>query len=281
MRIPVLTYHSMTVHGNEYGNNDHAAFRDDLRTIARARHRIVGLDQVVAWRTTRQGDVPDDGKFVAITFDDGPDFDFHDLPHPTWGMQRSMLNLMLDFRAEIGAEVQPGLHATSFVIASPEARQVLDRTCMVGRDWWRDSWWQQAIDSGLLGIGNHSWDHNHPTLPAAASYASRRGGGSFRVVDNFDAAEAQIAQASAFLHDRASNRCAGIFAYPYGETNDYLTREYLPRHGKRIGVDAAFSCAPMPVTETSDIWALPRYVFGDDWKSPEELVALLRDASGA
>jgi peptidoglycan/xylan/chitin deacetylase (PgdA/CDA1 family) len=280
MRIPVLTYHSMTVHGNEYWNNNHVAFGDDLRTITRAGYRIIAIDQVVAWRSARQGVPANDGKFVAITFDDGPDFDFHDLPHPTWGMQRSMLNLMMDFRAEMGVHAQPQLHATSFVIVSPDARQILDRTCMVGRNWWRDSWWQQAIRTGLLGIGNHSWDHNHPTLPAATSEEGRLGGGSFSVVDNFDAAETEIAIASKFLHERAENPCAGLFAYPYGQWNDYLTREYLPQHGKRIGVRAAFSCAPMPVTETSNVWALPRYVCGDHWKSPEELAALLRDASG-
>ena len=280
MRIPVLTYHSMAVHGNEYWNNNHTAFRDDLRTITRMGYRIVGADQVVARHSAQQGASWDSGKDVAITFDDGPDFDFHDLPHPTWGMQRSMLNLMKDFRTEVGVQAQPQLHATSFVIVSPDARQILDRTCMVGRDWWRDSWWQQALRSGLLGIGNHSWDHNHPTLPAAMSEERRRGGGSFSVVDNFDAAEIQIAMASTFLHERAENPCAGLFAYPYGQSNDYLTREYLPQHGKRIGVRAAFSCAPMPVTEASNVWALPRYVCGDHWKSPEELAALLRDASG-
>jgi peptidoglycan/xylan/chitin deacetylase (PgdA/CDA1 family) len=279
MRIPVLTYHSMTVHGNEYRNNDHVAFRDDLRTLKQLGYRIASADRVVAWHSTA-GKVPASaGKFVAITFDDGPDFDFHDLPHPTWGMQRSMLNLMKDFRAEVGMEAQPGLHATSFVIVSPDARQILDRTCMVGRDWWRDTWWQPAIESGLLGIANHSWDHNHPTLPSTVS-GEHRGTGSFIVIDDFDAAEGQIAKASRFLHARAENPAAGLFAYPYGEANDYLRREYLPLNGERIGVHAAFACAPMPVTETSDRWALPRYVHGDDWKSPDELVALLRDASG-
>ncbi|MGE5089060.1 MAG: polysaccharide deacetylase family protein [Candidatus Levyibacteriota bacterium] len=279
MRIPVLTYHSMAVNGNEYHDNDHVALGEDLRILTRLGYRIVSLDEVVTWRESPARAPTNDRKLVAISFDDGPDFDYHDLPHPTFGMQRSMLNLLHDFRDEAGTGAQPGLHATSFVIVSPEARRILDSTCMVGRDWWRDSWWEPAIRSGLLGIANHSWDHNHPTLAAPTS--GGRGTGTFTTIDHFDAAEDQIARASRFLHARAENPAASLFAYPYGQANDYLIREYLPRHGERIGIRAAFACAPTPVTEASDPWNLPRYVNGSDWRSPGDFITMLRDSSGS
>lgn len=281
MRIPVLTYHSMAVHGNDYRGNDHVAFASDLRTIASLGLRIVGLDDVVRWHheaehsaSSREVD-----RVVAITFDDGSDFDARDLPHPTCGPQRSMLDVMRDFRAAIGPGAQPGLHATSFVIASPEARSILDRTCMIGRNWWRDDWWQSAIATGLLGIGNHSWTHNHPSLPPELR-AAGGAGGSFRDVASFDVAEAEVAQAATYIRAQADNPDASLFAYPYGDASDYLIREYIPVHGERIGVRAAFTCDARPVTEAASRWALPRYVCGQDWRSPEDLVALLRDAGG-
>jgi hypothetical protein len=101
--------------------------------------------------------------YIAFTMDDGTNFDYYDLPHPIWGTQRSMLNIMKDFVDEFGAAAQPELHATSFVIASPDARSELDRKCLINRNWYTDEWWTDAIASGLMGIGNHSWDHNHPS----------------------------------------------------------------------------------------------------------------------
>jgi peptidoglycan/xylan/chitin deacetylase (PgdA/CDA1 family) len=130
----------------------------------------------------------------------------------------------------------------------------------------------------LLAIGNHSWDHNHATLDVVAQREQRKG--TFVAIDTFDDAEAQIAQAAIYLRARADNPGAELFAYPYGESNDYLVREYFPQHGARIGIRAAFGCSPEPFTLRSNIWDLPRYVCGNHWKSPEDLVALLRDAVG-
>lgn len=271
----------MAVHGNDYRDNDHVALASDLRTIASLGLRIVGLDDVVRWHHEAERAVAPRRveRAVAITFDDGPDFDARDLPHPTCGLQRSMLDVMRDFAAAAGPGAQPGLHATSFVIASPEARSILDRTCMIGKDWWRDDWWQPAVATGLLGIGNHSWTHNHPSLPPELRTAGGAGG-SFRDVASLAVADAEIARAAAYIRARADNTGASLFAYPYGETNDYLIREYFPLHGERIGVRAAFTCGARPVTEAENRWALPRYVCGRDWRSPDDLVALLRDAAG-
>ena len=273
MKIPILTYHSMRIDGNDYARNDHVAFRQDLRTIVALGFRVVSLADIVTGLCDKGAASNAPAKFVGLAFDDGPDFDFYDLPHPACGMQRSMLNIMIDATSASHPQRLPAVHATSFVIVSPEARRELDRTCMIGRDWWRDEWWPKAVRTGLLAIGNHSWDHNHPTLPDNGS--GLRSKGTFAAVDNFHAAEYQIAQAAELLNEKAPNAGAGLFAYPYGESTDYLVREYFPRHGARLGIRAAFTSDPSPVTEGADRWKLGRYVFGRDWKTPGELVRVL------
>jgi hypothetical protein len=47
MRVPVLTYHSNNVSGNDYAGNDHVALAQDLRRVARLGLRIVPLATVV------------------------------------------------------------------------------------------------------------------------------------------------------------------------------------------------------------------------------------------
>jgi peptidoglycan/xylan/chitin deacetylase (PgdA/CDA1 family) len=271
MRIHVLTYHSMRIDGNDYATNDHVAFAEDLRTVTALGFRIVPASRIVRWLHEEEPAPGDDARVVALTFDDGPDFDFHDLPHPTWGTQRSMLNVMRDFRRDLATGAQPQLHATSFVIVSPDARRELDRTCMIGRDWWRDDWWPDAVSSGLMAIASHSFDHNHPSLREGDEFA-----GTFRCIGDFAAAEQQIGRATALLRAKAPNDGDALFAYPYGEASDYLVDDYFPRHGERLGIHAAFACGGAPVTMHSNRWRLPRYVFGHDWKTPEDLVAMLR-----
>jgi Polysaccharide deacetylase len=275
MRIPVLTYHSVNIHGNDYATNDHVALASDLRTLTDLGLRIAPLPAIVDALQARTFDAMAE-RCVAVTLDDGQDFDYVDLPHPTWGPQRSMVNVLRDFRDTYGVAAQPQLHATSFVIVSPDARRRLDVTCMIGCGWWNDDWWPIAAASGLLAIGNHSWDHNHATLDLVAQREQRKG--TFLAIDTFVDAEAQIAQAATYLRAKADNAGASLFAYPYGESNDYLVREYFPQHGARIRIRAAFGGAPEPVTTTSSIWDLPRYICGHHWKNPAELVALLRDA---
>src|SRR5688572_29200633 len=84
MRVPVLTYHSNNIHGNDYAHNDHVALEHDLATIARLGYRIVPLAKVVEALDDPQLDLDD---AVAITFDDGSWFDWHDLEHPSCGPQ--------------------------------------------------------------------------------------------------------------------------------------------------------------------------------------------------
>lgn len=276
-RVPILTWHPQRVDGNDYPSNDHVAFARDLETIHRLGLRVVSLHTIA--QALVRGELHRLDGCVGLSVDDGTDFDFHDLPHPSWGPQRSFANILGDFRAAHGFEVQPTLHLTAFTIVSPEARAQLDRTCMIGCGWWNDDWWREAEASGLIGIESHGWDHNHASLDSTATTAAR---GTFDVQDAQEA-ENEIAQAATYLRTRRGRDGDVLFAYPFGPANAFLADEWLPRNGERHGVFAAF-CAHEgtgPVTQASSRWRLPRYVFGEDWRSEQELVALLRDAGVA
>jgi peptidoglycan/xylan/chitin deacetylase (PgdA/CDA1 family) len=270
MRVPVLTYHAARISGNDYESNDHVAFHQDLRLMHSRGFKIAALSDIV--KRLRSGDDTRRNE-VALSFDDGTDFDFFDLPHPMWGTQRSMFNIMKDFIDEFGPDAQPKLHATSFVVASPDARRQLDRRCLADRNWYRDDWWEPAIASGLMSIANHSWDHNHPSVDVVAQRDQQKG--TFDVIDTYEDANAQIHQATQFLLRKTNNLACRLFAYPYGQFNEYLTEQYLPNFKPEHGLEAAFTTVPDLLSASHDIWKLPRLVCGHDWKSSKELAAIL------
>ena len=274
--IPILTYHSLNIDGNDYVGNDHIAFCEDLRLLTALGWRIVPAADLVGLLTEPGAAWP--AKSVAITFDDGTDFDFEDLPHPSAGLQRSMLNIMRDFTVS-NPGAQPTMHATSFVIASSDARSIMDRTCILGRDWMSERWWRPAVATGLFHIANHSWDHCHDSLPKIAQRVQLKG--TFTGVDNKDDADAQIKSAAESIARVAPNPGVGLFAFPYGVANPYLLEEYLPQQAKAGGgqfVRAAFSTEPAAVSPGANRWCIPRYVCGHHLKSSEELASILRDA---
>jgi len=267
MAIPVLTYHSNNVLDNSYQGNDHQALADDLRALHFGGWRIISLDALLDWY--EGGPRPaDDAPCCAITFDDGSDFDFRDLDHPSCGLQRSFFNILRDFHEQTGAQA----HASSFVIASPRARRQLDQRCLVGRDWWGDGWWRAANDSGLLAIESHGWDHLHPEL---TDVRQRQGqAGDFQRINSFPDCESQLRDAALEI-ERLAGRAPRYFAYPWGQFGSYLVAEYLPRYRERHGYRAAFTTRPEPVQRSHDRWLLPRYVCGDHWQSSRQLLAML------
>ncbi|HVF64207.1 MAG TPA: polysaccharide deacetylase family protein [Casimicrobiaceae bacterium] len=270
MRVPVLTYHATNVSGNDYATNDHVALAHDLRTLDALGYRIVPLDRVVD-ALLHDADLPD--KAVALTFDDGTDFDYYDLPHPAHGEQRSLFNVMRDFIAEFGPQQQPQLHATSFVVVSPAARAELDRRCLVGRGWYGEDWWRAATRSGMMAIANHSWDHNHP---AVSETSERVAQGTFRCIDERALADFEIRQARDYLDRVAPSRATALFAYPYGDTSEYLVSEYFPLGETVTGTRAAFGTQPDPASRGANRWHLPRYVCGAHWRDSVGLRELLR-----
>ena len=272
-RVPVLTYHAVNIAGNDYANNDHVAFAADLRLIDDLGLRIVPLHWVV------DRVLGDDRRAlegcVALSCDDGSDFDYYDLEHPAHGPQRSLFNCMRDFIDERGT-AQPDLHLTCFVIASAEARDHLDRNCLAGSGWMSDRWWRPALDSGRIAIENHSWDHNHAAGRLPGIDGMERG--TFFPVDNRQRADAEIAAAARSIDTVIAPHRTSLFCYPYGNVNDYLRNEYFPSQQGMHGMRAAFGDAAAPIDSASDRWNLPRYIGGWHWKTTHELAALLRDA---
>lgn len=270
MNIPVLTYHAMNVSSNNYAENDHLALASDLETIAALGLRVIPLRRAVDWHQGLAGD-DEVRSGVAITFDDGAWFDFYDLDHPSCGIQRGMINILRDFNACHASAQQA--HATSFVIASPQARASLDERCMIGRGWWGDEWWAEAASSGLLDIGCHSWDHVHPELDNVSQQDQVKG--DFSEVKSCGDCEVQFARAAEYIAGVLGGRRPDLFAYPYGRASDYAVKEYLPAHRERHGYRAAFGTEARAMSRQDDVWLLPRFVCGRDWRSPRGLRDML------
>jgi peptidoglycan/xylan/chitin deacetylase (PgdA/CDA1 family) len=264
-RVPVLTYHAGNVASADYAGNDHVAIASDLAMFTHLGWRVVPLSWVVeellglATRDLR--------RCVALTCDDGTVLDAEDVDYPGQGLQRGFLSCLRD------AVGQADRHLTSFVIADPAARARMDVQCLQGLDWMGEGWWRDALQSGLMAIECHSWDHNHEVLDADAPDGMVRG--DFFQVDNATRARFEIDQAVAYLNARLYPSRCRFFAYPYGHASDYLRVSYLPAHGTALGLQAAFGVQGEPVTGDSEVWHLPRYVCGWHWKSPDELAAIL------
>lgn len=275
MQVPILTYHGVNIAGNAYDGNDHVAFAADLELIHRLGLRIVPVHWVVdqlLGHTDR-----DLRGCVALTCDDGSNFDYDDLDHPDHGVQLSFYNALADFRRRHGRAAQPNLHLTCFVIADPAARARMDTACLVGRDWMRQDWWRDAQASGLIAIENHSWDHNHPCLDSPGPHGLVRG--DFFAVASEAQAEFEITQAQHYIAEQMKPDSARLFCYPFGHVNSFLKDDWLPRRGPSVGLDAAFGDGAVPVTLHSPRWNLPRYICGWHWKTPERLEEILREAA--
>jgi peptidoglycan/xylan/chitin deacetylase (PgdA/CDA1 family) len=276
MRIPVLTYHAANVAGPGYADNDHVALAADLRLIDALGWQVVSLDRIV--EQLDAGDAPaPERPCLGLSFDDGTDFDVRPIDYPGFGVQPGFLPILRDFGRRAGAR-QPTLHATCFVIASPAARTAMDRRCLFGGDVMNEHWWPDAVASGLLGIGNHSWDHNHEVAPDDAPDGLPRG--RFLAVDNPVRAHWQIDRAQRYLQQRVGPAAVRHFGYPYGDVNAFLREDFLPAHGPALGLAAAWTTEGRAVSRDEDRWALPRFVCGQHWRSPGQLTDLLAQARG-
>jgi hypothetical protein len=270
MRVPILTYHAANVAGSEYPQNDHVALQVDLALFSRLGWRVVPMDWAIdellgLGRRDLQ-------RCLVLSCDDGTDLDFRSIDYPRLGRQPGFLSCLRRAVAAPG-NPQPELHMTSFVIADPSARAMMDRECLHDLGWMNEDWWPEAERSGLMSIQCHSWDHNHPNLRDTGPEGMARG--DFFVVNSEARASHEVDQAINYINERVRPSSVRYFGYPYGHAPEYLVREYFPRHGQRLGLRAAFGTQGEPVTAGSDIWNLPRYVCGWHWKSPDELESLL------
>ncbi len=273
----VLSYHSHNITGNTYATNDHVALEADLATLRSFNARIVSTDWVT--RAHRARHWPGSGSVeVAITFDDGPRFDYADFAHRKWGPQKSFRRI-LNESAGMGADNASRACATSFVIASPDARAALERSPDCGvtdlTGWLGDDWWGASADGYPLAIGNHSWDHVHPAVGRVAQRDQLRG--DFSRIADYKDADLQVRQASLYILSKLSDSRSLPFAYPYGQVSEYLCEEYFPKYEAIHRCSAAFSTAGSTIDPEDSVWALPRLVCGWHWRSTEELVGLLKE----
>jgi hypothetical protein len=272
----VLTYHSHNISGNSYHDNDHVALQVDLATLCSLGAHIVSLHGIAEAQLARHW--PDDDSLqVAITFDDGPRFDVADFVHRDLGPQKSFQKILAESAAEFGNHAAE-VCATSFVIASPDARAQMERSPDCGFSdligWLGDDWWSAAAKSKRLSIGNHSWDHVHPAVRRVAPREQIRG--DFSKIADYADADVQVRESSEYILSRLSNVSSLAFAYPSGQVSKYLCEEYFPQYQARHRCYAAFSTAGRSIDPDDTIWALPRFVYGWHWHSTEELVDLLQ-----
>jgi len=262
----ILTYHSQNIAGADYACNDHVALARDLPTLHGAGCKLISLDQVLDWL-----DRPDEQSTaqtgVALTFDDGCDFDVRELDYPGHGIQRSFLGILEDFAGSEAGVAQAGLHATSFVIASKQARRVIDAGSLFGKGWISDDWWHETDRQGLMAVENHGWDHNHMDLAGENR-------GDFHSIEGHEQCLHQVVQAAGAI-ENIIGRWPRYFAYPFGQSSPYIRERFFPEFPEVHGCRAALGTDPGPVTADSDRWNLPRYVCGRDWKSTQELLDLI------
>lgn len=272
LKIPVLTYHSLNAPGYDYHNNDHVALEADLQLIRELGLTPISLNAIADWLNPDIDYTLQPGHYVGISFDDGCDHDYHDFSHPDIPTLVSFYNIILANNKK-HSTLAP-ITATSFVIASPQARDALDKTCIAGRDQWRDSWWLEAQQSGILTIANHSWDHTHPELDFVAQHSQTKG--NFHCIDNWHDADMQIMQAEWYIRNKLDGQSTGLFAYPYGDTSQFLIEEYFPHHQSQF--KGAFTTDGKYVFDNTNVWDIPRFVCGDHWSEPEGLKQILMQA---
>lgn len=260
-RAAILAYHSHTIYGDAYQQNDLLAFAEDLAMIQANGLNLVTLAQI-AECIVNGAPLPE--RSVALSCDDGADYDFIDILHETWGKQTSL-----------GSSVRKSGQAalTSFVIAEAEARREIDEKCLAGVGRMNDFWWADAVASGHIHIGNHSWDHQHRCLDRYSGIPNEDI--EFRKVNSCSMADYQIRQSAALLRNKCMNPGCGLFAYPYGHWSEYLVEEYFPRYQSEHGVLAAFTTEPEIVHSASSRWLLPRFVCGQHWRTQSELIHIL------
>jgi len=264
--VPILTYHSQNISGGDHAHNDHVALKEDLYALHQAGHHVVPLDWLADWLEGERSEASLE-QAVVLTFDDGCDLDVRDMEYLDQGLQRSFAGILRDFRDHSTATPRV-LHATTFVIASSEARRIIDNGSLFGHGWISDDWWQATEAEGLIAIENHGWDHNHPDLAGEQR-------GAFHTVDSHEQCLQQVVQAAGTI-EHISGRWPRYFAYPFGESSAYIREQFFPEYPAVHGCRAALGTQPGHVSLASDRWNLSRYVCGRDWRSSEELLDLIQ-----
>jgi len=255
---------------------DYLVLPEVLERLMAARFAVVpAVTLAQTLREKRLHELPE--KVCVLSFDDGQDMDFIDVVHPTHGAQPSFAQILRHANAQaIRAGATFSAHATSFVIAAPLARAEIQEKEMLGYPWMSDRWWQPAINSGLFHIASHSYDH----LSGSASSVKQRMNirGDFCQIDCYEDANWQIRKARELIEFIAPNLAVtkgnALFAYPFGHVSSYLRDEYFPTFEHEHGTIAAFTTEPALINADTSLYAIPRFVMGESWQSPNDLTWL-------
>lgn len=298
-RVPILLYHTRTISEPcEYGSDDLVALERDLETLHAEGFTVMPAYWLVQWALGwRDGSTLPD-KVVGITIDDGYDADFIDrTPAPIDCPPRKSARSILEaFRKKYEDEL-PDLspHASLFVIASREVRQLLDPEDLH----FGDNWWAAAHSDPLMEVYSHGSDHDHTVITEklweplmevwlpAAGHSDGELLGRLRPdrIGNLESSRIHISAAAEYISDRIGT-WPDLFAHPMGRVSDYTRRVYFPLYFHEHGTVAAFCTeiqarGPRPenyLQRGQDRWCLPRLTHGYSWRTPEEFLAILRGA---
>ena len=259
--VPILTYHSQNIAGNDYASNDRQALASDIQAISQAGLRVISLAGFVDWLS---GKLPQAfaRNSVVLTSDDAPVFDYEEVEYRDFGLQTSTRSILRNSNT----------HITLFAIASVQAREEIGADALGDDSFMTNSWWREADQSPWAAIENHGWDHCHPAVSAPVG-----GAGTFFGVSDYESCDQQVNKAADSIA-AITGRRPDLLAYPYGESSDYLRNTYLPEHENEHGMRAAVSTTPEYASRKSNRWDIPRFMCGRDWNSPEGLQQILDQA---
>ena len=97
----ILTFHSQNIAGNDFATNDHVALDRTLQVLREVGVPVLRLATVVRLFRFHLGLLLPK-RFVAFTFDDGPDYDWHEIRHPQHGKQKPLAAILRKHRATGG-----------------------------------------------------------------------------------------------------------------------------------------------------------------------------------
>jgi peptidoglycan/xylan/chitin deacetylase (PgdA/CDA1 family) len=259
--VPVLTYHSQNIAGNDYATNDRQALASDIQAISQTGLRVISLSDFVDWLI---GNLPEAfaRNTIVLTSDDAPIFDYEEVEYCDFGPQTPTRSILRNSNA----------HITLFAIASQQAREEIGEDALGNASFMTNRWWREAGRSPWAAIENHGWDHCHPAVSEPVG-----GAGTFFGVSDYESCDQQVNKAADSIA-AVTGRRPDLFAYPYGESSDYLKNRYLPEHEKEHGMRAAVSTTPEYATRDSNRWDIPRFICGRDWNSPEGFQEILDQA---
>ena len=259
--VPVLTYQSQNIDGNDYASNNRHALASDVQAISQSGMQVISLSDFVDWLT---GELPEGfaRNSVVLTSDDAPIFDYEEVEYRDFGRQTPIRSILQDSQA----------HITLFAIASTQARDEIGKNALGSESFMTDRWWREADRSPWASIENHSWDHCHAAVSNPVG-----GAGSFLGVSDYESCDRQVNKAADSIA-AVTGRRPDLYAYPYGESSDFLRDTYFPDHQNEHGMRAAVGAGPEFASRGSNRWDIPRFVFGRDWNSREGFQKILDQA---